>query len=128
MGYTVCQGCSDVTCERKKVAAGHYRIMVKHPHPHRSGLGVAGTGELHGNHHVCAWNEDRQACGCTCTTEAMVSIATKTCKKSENKYKMTSRYKDENGNWKLVERCCACPLGKTVDNDNKSECQWPPQD
>eukprot|EP00937_MAST-01D_sp_MAST-1D-sp2_P002802 g2802.t1 len=132
-GYAVCQGCSDVTCTREKMKISalhgnetHYRIRVKHPHPHRSGLGVAGSGELHGNHHVCAWNDDRQACGCTCTTEKMVSVATKTCKKSENKYKATSSYKDENGNWKMVERCQACPYGKTVDDSNK--CQWPPQD
>ena len=129
----VCQGCSDVTCKRKKLPAfiagtrdteTKYKIEVSHPHGKTAGNGAAGTGEMHGNHHTCAWSKAWDACQCSCSNLNHQVTRYAMCKASENKYRVTSHYMDATATMKYVERCESCPAGKFAATNNQDKCQW----
>jgi len=124
-GVAVCQGCSDVKCKAIP-HQGKFKIQVIHPQPTRAGLGVAGTGELHGNHHTCGWSKLLNSCQCKCDNVQHTVERKVTCRKSKNQYRSTSRYIDAAHNHKYVERCLTCPEGKFVAQDNAEKCMWKP--
>jgi hypothetical protein len=107
--YAVCMGCSDTTCVRDPTSK---RIVVRHPHGRRSGLGVYGSGELRGNHHKCEWNKLWEQCECTCSTLELNKDPTPNCKANERT--LTSTFKDKDGVLKSLKRCHPCPYGTTA--------------
>lgn len=134
-GVAVCQGCSDVTCTKKELPtfiAGTktpgFKIEVSHPHGKTAGNGSHGAGEMHGNHHTCAWNNQWDACQCSCSVLNHQVTRYAMCKASENKYRVTSRYTDASGVHKYAERCKSCPVGKFAATNNQDMCQWKAQD
>jgi competence ComEA-like helix-hairpin-helix protein len=118
-GVAVCEGCSDVTCERVQVG-NHFKIVVTHPKGSRADDGsTLGNGEQHGNNHKCEYVAAWESCQCTCDTVPLTHGAAQ-CGKDE--YRKFSKYVTQDGTEKVATRCLTCPNGYECPSGNCDVC------